>query len=235
MAADKPIAERHVREANAEVTYSEGEALSLLKQKSQSAAFLEQLSRSKIGQNRKVRLALVEHSRTPRHVSLPIIGRMYTFDLMRIALSPAVATDVKVAAEEAIIKRLETISAGERQTLAKRASARVAGALLLDAETRVVRASLENPRLTEADVIRAIGNGKAPEGLAEVVCRHKKWSLRSEIRAALLHSANTPLRYALEFARALPVEQVRQILKRSRQPANIRQSLLKHVAECSKV
>ena len=71
---------------------------------------------------------------------------LYTFELVKIALLPAVPADVKVGVDEIIISRLEQVSEGERLTLAKQASGRVAGALLLDTQERVCAAALENPR-----------------------------------------------------------------------------------------
>ena len=57
--------------------------------------------------------------------------------LMQLALSPTLAADIKMVAEQALIARMETISLGERVALSRRASARVAAALLLDTDARV--------------------------------------------------------------------------------------------------
>ena len=105
---------------------------------------------------RKVRLAMVMHPRTPRHVSVPTIRHIYTFELMQVALLPAVSPDVKRAAEEVLISRLASISSGERFTLAKRSSGRVAAALLLDKEERIMQAALANPQMTEIFIVRAL-------------------------------------------------------------------------------
>jgi hypothetical protein len=56
---------------------------------------------------RKVMLALVEHPQTPRQVSLPLLRRLYTFDLMRVALTPTVPAEVRRAADEALSRRME--------------------------------------------------------------------------------------------------------------------------------
>lgn len=75
--------------------------------------------------------------------------------------------------------------------MARRASGRVAAKLLLDSESRVLRAALENSRLTEAFVIKAISARDAPKELIDAVSRHPKWSLGREIRVALLRNKNT--------------------------------------------
>src|SRR5437016_8556267 len=90
-------------------------ALAMLVRRDLPGKALECLHKnSAIAKLRKVRLAIVTHPRTPRHVSVPVTRHLYTFELMQVALLPAVAADIKVAAEEALIGRLPTISAGER-------------------------------------------------------------------------------------------------------------------------
>src|SRR5205085_12139763 len=104
-------------------------ALAMLVRRDLPGKALECLHKNNaIAKLRKVRLAIVTHPRTPRHVSVPVIRHLYTFELMQVALLPAVAADIKIAAEEALIGRLATVSAGERYTLAKQSSGRVAAA-----------------------------------------------------------------------------------------------------------
>jgi hypothetical protein len=203
-------------------------ALALLKRSDLPSEVLDRLSRNSGAMNsRKVKLALVVHPKTPRHISVPTVRHLFTFDLMHVALQPVVPADIKMVAEEALISRLEKVSAGERLSLARRASGRVAGALLLDPEPRVIHAALENSRLTESSVIKALVRRDAPAALVEAVCRHCKWSPRREVRIALLRNEKTPLARAVEFARALPPAQVREILHSSHLPPRTLSCLLK--------
>ena len=203
-------------------------ALALLKRVDLTGEAIERLSKnSGLMRSRKVRLALVQHPHAPRHVSMLMVGHLFTFDLMQVAMAPAVPADVKIAADQALINRLEKISTGERLSLARRASGRVAGALLLDPEPRVMRAALRNSRLTEAGVIRALMRHSAAPTLVEAVCRHSKWSVRREVRIALLRNERTPLARVLEFARQLPRPLALEVLQGSRLPENIK-SCVRH-------
>ena len=85
---------------------------------------------------------------------MPTIRHLYTFELMQVALLPSVLPDVKRAAEEVLISKLASISSGERETLARRSSGRVAAALLLDKEERIMQAALANPQMTEVSIVR---------------------------------------------------------------------------------
>ena len=117
---------------------------------------------------------------------------------------------------------MESISAGERLTLAKRGSTRVAAALLADPEERVMLAALENPYMTEAWIVKALLRDDAPLPLVHTVCRHPKWSLRRDVQIALLRNDKTPLARAIAFADNLPSQVLRDVLHHSRLEANVK-------------
>ena len=93
----------------------------------------------------------------------------------------------------------------------------------------MIHTALDNPRLTEAAVFKALMKAEAPAGLVLAVCNHAKWSLRREVRIALLRNENTPLARALELARSLPAALVREVLRASRLPENIKAHLLEEM------
>lgn len=206
---------------------SEEIALALLTRHDLPGNVIEAMAKNAaVVKHRKVTLAVVSHPRTPRHVSLPIARSLYTFELVKIALLPGVPADVKVRIDETILSRLEQISEGERLTLAKQASGRVAGALLLEAQERVIAAALNNPKMTEAVVIKALGQKKAPAQMVRAVCLHAKWSLRRDIRLALLRNQHTPLAPAIQFLEGLQSQLVREVLGKSSMRQEIKNYLL---------
>jgi hypothetical protein len=215
--------------AAADPALSEDLALALLQRMDLPSEVLERLGKSRTAMGRKVKLALVGHPKTPRHVSLSLLRQLFTFDLMQVALTPVIAGDIKVAAEETLLKRLESIASGARLSLARRASGRVAAALLLDAEPRVVQVALENPRLTEAMVRQALLRPESEAGLVRAVSEHPKWSLRREIRLALLHNPQTAIDRAMEFARSFTPAQLQEVLRSSRLPAIVKSAILSEV------
>jgi hypothetical protein len=206
---------------------AEDRALALLQHPNLSGEVIERLTKN-VGatKSRKVKLAIVQHPKTPRHVALPLLRHLFTFELMQVTLNPVALADIKKVAEEALMSRLESISIGEKLTLARRASGNVAGELLFDPEPRVMQMALENSRLAEALVASAIPSDNATPALVQAVCRHPKWSLRREVRIALLRNGNTPLARALEFARVLPEGLVAEILSSSDLPENVKVALL---------
>lgn len=212
-----------MRAVAADPRLNEDLALSMLKRRDLSRDALESLWKNKaVAKSRKVQLAIVMHPAVPRHVSLPVIRHLYAFELMQIALAPTVPADVKRIAEEAIVARFSTISAGERSELAKRSSGRVAAALLLDKEERIMQAALLNPQMTEAWIVKALKAGHGTEILAPAVSRHGKWSQRMDVKIALIGNRHTPFARVAQFAGELPLNAIKEILRSARLTPNVK-------------
>jgi len=203
-------------------------AQALLKDRTLTSESIEQITRNAaVMKSRKVRIAIAGHPRAPRRVALLLIRELYTFDLMQFSLLPAVAADLKRVSDELLVSRIASITLGERIALARRSSTMVAAALLLDKESRVWQTALENPRLTETAIVKALLRPAATPAFVKAICHHAKWSVRLEIRTALLRNEFTPLARALEFARRLPPAQLRDVLHNSRLPEKVKAYLRK--------
>jgi len=169
----------------------------------------------------------VTHPHSPRHVTVPALRHLYAFELMQVALLPFVAADVKRAAEDLLLTRLAGVTSGERFTLAKRSSGRVAAALLLDKEERVLTAALANPQMTEAWIVKALKAGVGTELLAPAVCRHAKWPHRLDVKVALLGNAHTTFSRVVQFVGELPPRSLRDVLRQARLSPNVKEYIKK--------
>jgi hypothetical protein len=214
--------------AAANPALTEDLALSLLARGELPVEVFERLAKnSHVLKLREVKLALASHPHAPRQVSLPLIRQFYTFDLMKIALTPSVPADVKVAADDLLISRLKTVTLGERLALARRGSSRLAGAMLLDGDARVMQIALDNARLTEVFVVQAVLRPEAKATLVQAVAHHPKWSYRRELRIALLRTEYLSLARTLEFSHGLPAPMLRDVLHSSRLPARVKEQVLR--------
>ncbi|MGA8222217.1 MAG: hypothetical protein WB780_11235, partial [Candidatus Acidiferrales bacterium] len=207
-------------------------ALAALENRDLDSGTIEKIcSNAGVMKSRKVRLAVAAHPRAPRRIVLRLIRELYTFDLMQFSLLPAVAADLKRVAEELLVGRLASVSLGERISLARRSSGRVAAALLFDREARVWQTALENPRLVESAIVAALLRPGSSPAFVKAVCHHSKWSVRPEIRIALLRNEYTPMARTLEFARRLPPALLRDVLHSSRLPEKIKVYLRKDLQD----
>lgn len=199
---------------------SEDQALARLEHADLTASELAALARAPSTLKRpKVVLALVTHPRTPRHSSIPLLRRMFTFDLMQVTLRPAVPADLKRLAEEQILVRLGALSAGEKISLARRASPRVAAELLQEPDWRILAAALNNSRLTESLLAAALAKDNAPQELFDIVSAHARWSQRRDLQIALLRSEKTPLDKVRRFIHNFSADFLQEILPGSTRSA----------------
>ena len=176
-----------------------------------------------------VRKALVFHPRAPRLVGLRLLRDLYLMDLVQYALSPGAPAELKRHAEEYIVARLPQLPLGQRITLARRGPGRVVGALIATGHAQVLEIALENPRLTEAQILKVLWREKLPQAVVLTVANHRKWSQYYNVRLALVRNASTPLALVLSFLPQLTVEDLRELAAPGVVPENLRKYLLAEV------
>lgn len=210
----------------------ERDLLRLLERKDLAREAIQEIAAHKAGsKSYALKLALVRHAKTPRLVALPILKFLYLFDLLRVTQTPAVPAEIKLAAEDAILKKLEAVPRGEKITLARRATGRVAATLMTAGDRELIRAALDNPFLSEADIFRTLAQENLPRAVVECIAQNGKWSFRYAIRLALVRNPLTPLARVLEFLPDLAVNDLRNACLDRRMPESVRKYVLAHCAE----
>ena len=210
----------------------ESDLLRLLERRGLPRGAIQQIPAHPTGaRSYSLKLALARHPKTPRLTSLPLLKFLYLFDLVRVFQTPGVPTDVKMAAEEGILKKVEAIPRGEKITLARRASGRIAAQLLTCEDKELIRAALENPYLSEADLLRVLARENLPRVVVETIAVDIKWSYRYGLRQALIRNPLTPLGRVLEFLPDIAVNDLRELCLDRRMPEQVRRYVLAHCAE----
>jgi hypothetical protein len=158
----------------------------LLERKDLTTAILERIAKDKDWlRSRRIRCGLVAHPHAPRRVALRLARELHLMDLVAISLRPTTPMEVRRFADEAIISRMRQLPLGQKLALARRASGRVAGALLTEGHERVSRMALDNSLLTEGQVLRALSAETLTANTLGLLACHSKWSLLPSVRAAL--------------------------------------------------
>jgi hypothetical protein len=176
-----------------------------------------------------VKKALLFHPRTPRLVGLRLLRDLYLMDLVQFALSPAAPAELKRYAEEQVVARLPQLPLGQKITLARRGPARVAGALLLEGHAQVLPIALDNPYLTEAQVLKALAREKVPTVVVQALAKHRKWSQAYSVRVAIVRNPSAPISIVLSFLPQLTVSDLRELASPGIVPENLRKYLLAEV------
>jgi hypothetical protein len=134
-------------------------------------------------------------------------------------------------AEDAVINRLPGLALGERISLARRATGRVAGALLTDREIRVVTAALSCPQLTDELVVKALGMESISAEAVERIAAHERWSNAYSVRLALLRQPLTTLGRVLALAPLVKRNDLMEITGDPRMPLGRRKYLTRLARE----
>lgn len=205
--------------------------LRLLQRKDLAQEVLRELAQHKsVRRSYAVQLALVRHPRTPRLISVPLMKFLYVFDLLRVAQTPAVPTHVKILAEEVILKKLTGMARGERVSLARRGTGRIASSLIFTTDGMVISAALDNPFLTEGHLLKVLARQDLPDAVVAQLSQHPRWSQRYHLRLALIRNPLTPLARALEFLPEMAVPDLRDICLDQRMLPQVRKYIVAHCA-----
>ena len=204
----------------------EAQVCLLLERKDLPAEVLEEVARRRsLLKNYRVKRSLAFHPRTPRLVSLRLLRDLYLMDVVQVAILPGVSAELKRNAEEQLLARLPQLPLGQKITLARRGPARVAGALLAEGHAQVISIVLDNPYMTEAQILRALSREKLPISVIPAIVKHHKWSITYNVRLALLRHPSTPLASILSYLPELTVSDLRELAAPGIVPENLRKYL----------
>jgi hypothetical protein len=204
----------------------------LLDRKDLPAEVLEEVTRRKpLLKNYRVKRALAFHPRTPRLAGLRLLRELYLMDLVQLTLLPGISAELKRNAEEQLVARLPQLPLGQKITLARRGTARVAGALLAEGQAQVLSVVLDNGSLTEAQVLKALSRHNLPVGVVTAVAQHRKWSHTYNVRLALVRHPSSTLSTILAYLPELTVSDLRELAAPGIVSENLRKYLLAEIQQ----
>jgi hypothetical protein len=204
----------------------------LLDRKDLPSEILDEVAHRKpLLKNYRVKRALAFHPRTPRLASMRLIRELYLMDLVQLTLLVGISAELKRNAEEQLVARLPQLPLGQKITLARRGTARVAGALLAEGHAQVLSVVLDNPGLTEAQVLKALSRERLPVGVVKAVAQHRKWSHTYNVRLALVRHPSSTLSTILAYLPELTVSDLRELAAPGIVSENLRKYLLAEIQQ----
>jgi hypothetical protein len=203
----------------------------LLGRKDLSTVFLEKLSeRREWMASYRVRRALVFHPNVPRLLGQRLVRELYTPDLVLLTFSPSGHPALRHLAEELVLARLRQLPPSEKIRLARRGSARIQGALLMDGQHEVLSTVLDSPLLNEGHVLRALSRLTLPAPVVAAIAAHGRWSNIYPVRLALLRNAQTPLARVLAFLPSISVADLRMLNQSTSTPSSFQPHIRREIA-----
>ena len=188
--------------------------------------FLDEVFRRRqLSKAYQIKKLLAFHPHTPRVHSLRLLRELYLMDLVQFTISPGVLPDLKIKAEDQVISKLPQLPLGQKIMLARRSTARIAGALLAEGQPQVVKAALSNPKLSESQVLRVLAKEKLPPILVQAIAQSTRWSQVYNVRIALVRQPATTLTTILAFLPELTISDLRELVAPGILPENLRHYL----------
>jgi hypothetical protein len=103
------------------------------------------------------------------------------------------------------------LTLGERKALARTHDREQLGLLLRDPHPAVVSILLDNPHITEPDVVRVAASRAAVPSALAIIAAHARWSVRHPVKRALVLNPSTPLADAIRIATTLKSQELREV------------------------
>jgi hypothetical protein len=152
-------------------------------------------------------------------------------DLVQLTLLPGISAELKRNAEAQVVARLPQLPLGQKITLARRGTARVAGALLAEGNAQVLSVVLDNGSLTEAQVLKALSREQLPLAVTKAIAQHRKWSHTYNVRLALVRHPSSTLSTILAYLPDLTVSDLRELAAPGIVSENLRKYLLAEIQQ----
>jgi hypothetical protein len=157
--------------------------------------------------------------------NLPAIARLF------LAASPPIELPRQLARQLGPERPLRPtdrpLTLGERKALARTHRRDELALLSRDPHPAVVAIVLDNPHVTETDVVKMAAMRPAvPESLATIAA-HPRWSVRHEVKRALVLNPSTPLADAIRIATTLRSGELEEIAA----DASLPEPLRKHAGD----
>jgi hypothetical protein len=91
------------------------------------------------------------------------------------------------------------LTLGERKAMAAIPSRKNIERAMEDPHPAVARKLLENPKVTQRDIIRIAASVKMSDSSLAAICRHPRWRVQKEVQRALINNKNLPVEFAFSL------------------------------------
>lgn len=121
------------------------------------------------------------------------------------------------------------LTLGERKSLARKHDRTLLARLLADPHPDVIRGLLNNPKLTEDDLVRLIARRPSRPDILMEIARALRWVHRSRVRLALLLNPDTPVDVSVPLASLLMRHELRLVAESTQLSPVLRAACREHM------
>jgi hypothetical protein len=126
-----------------------------------------------------------------------------------------------VPVRKGLYAQILEMKVGERIKLALKGNRDARMILIRDSNRLIQRFVLQNPRLTDEEVVAIARNRHLESELLKEIGEHKYWPRNYQVRLALVTNPKTPIVTALHFVNSLQERDLRQLAKSKNVPGAV--------------
>jgi len=156
--------------------------------------------------------------------ALDLLSTLPWVSLLSISQAPRTPPVVRRHAERKLFSQLYSMALGEKIALARRAHRALFKALAASGDEQILVAMLNNPRLTENDILVILNTVDVPSGFLAELARHSRWGTYRGVRRAVVGLESTPLPLALSLLVQMSVGDLRKVLDGKNVPSEVREA-----------
>ena len=120
--------------------------------------------------------------------------------------------------EKALWSRIRSMTVSQKVKLALTGNKEVRGILLRDSNRMIPRLVLQNPRITEEEVLMLARDRNSDEEVLRQIAEAREWTRVYGVRAALVENARTPLAKAVSLLQTLDERELTRLAKSKHVP-----------------
>ena len=130
-----------------------------------------------------------------------------------VPVALVVEPDNGEAVEKNLLQRLQEMTVSERIKLALRGNRETRMLLIRDSNRMIRRFVLQNPRVSDEEIIAVAKNRSADDELLRIIAESRDWTKNYQVRLSLVTNPKTPLVLSLRFLSGLQERDVRVLAK----------------------
>lgn len=160
----------------------------------------------------RVLLHLVQHPKFPQSISLGIISKLFSADLVRVIKNVRTNPFVRKKAELEFMQRYKRLALGEKISLLKAASHSLLLGFSAENQPQLIETIFNNPQCSEEVVLRFI-NRQMDRCNVYAALDNSQWHLNPAVAMAVAHDPEAPIKSVLKIIPYLGLAGLQKIFR----------------------
>ncbi|MEW6109893.1 MAG: hypothetical protein AB1632_12110 [Nitrospirota bacterium] len=179
----------------------------------------------------KLKVALCKNPKTPQKITFSLLKFLKIFDLGDMTRDQGIPVNIRQKIEYLISEKIPSMPSGNKIALSKRVNSNIVIALMERGDEKVISSCLESPALTEGHLCKIINKPATKAVLIKNIAEHPKWSLRYDIKFALIRNFHTSMVHAVRFIGEMKTADLRELYSDEGVPSSTKPYIYRELLE----